>query len=82
MLPSIRAAPFFSFLKADSYPTTQAFQKTKEPKDQGWHVILCNFHLLVKNNFNVSVVCVCFDRMHVEHMQIGSYLCHKVALKN
>ena len=26
--------------------------------------------------------CVCFDRMRVEHMQIGSYLCHKVALTN
>ena len=26
--------------------------------------------------------CVCFDRMRVEHMQIGSYRCHKVALTN
>ena len=34
----------------------QAFQKAKEPKDQGWHVTLCNFRLLVKSNFNTCVV--------------------------
>ena len=26
--------------------------------------------------------CVCFDWMHVEHMQIGSYCCNKIALTN
>ena len=26
--------------------------------------------------------CVCFDRMHVEHMQIGQYCCNKVAMSN
>ena len=26
--------------------------------------------------------CVCFDQMHVEHMQIGRYCCNKVAMSN
>ena len=75
-----------SFLKADSCPPIQVFQKAKEHKDRGWCVTSCNFRLPVKNNFSTCVVlcvCVCsFYRMRVEHMQIGSYRCNKVALMN
>ena len=55
-LPSVPSAPFFSFLKADSYPLIQAFQKVEESKDRGWHVTSYNFRLLVKNNFSACVV--------------------------
>ena len=47
---------FSHFLKADSYPPIQALRKAKEPKDRGWRVTSCNFHLLVKNNFNACLV--------------------------
>ena len=43
MLPSDPIASFFSFLGADSHPLIKAFQKVKEPQDQGWHVTSCNF---------------------------------------
>ena len=56
VLPSVSRAPFFSFLKADSYPPIQAFRKAKEPNDLGWCVTSFNLRLLVKNDFNACVV--------------------------
>ena len=56
MLASIPRAPFLSFLKAVSGLPIQAFRKAKEYKDRGWHVISCNFRLLVKSNLNACVV--------------------------
>ena len=79
--PQFQGSLLVYFLKADSCPPVSTFQKVKEPKDRGWHITSCNFHLPVKNNFKTCAA-VFFYQMPVEHMKVESYCCNKVALTN